>query len=168
MAVLVSDGICDQPRIPAILDAASFPKYTQQVLGKVRSFLLPEDESYPKWQHLQEKVSSLKGVPLLLIIDNVPLADPSRISEIQSILAEIADCRWIMLCSQDEGARTSDVGKVFPQPTQVLFIQDLPRKAIRELSRKRNDLLEDNDLLVSVRRLCESFESVAGPDGLSA
>ena len=128
----------------------------------------PRTNPDPKWQHLQEKVSSLKGVPLLLIIDNVPLADPSRISEIQSILAEIADCRWIMLCSQDEGARTSDVGKVFPQPTQVLFIQDLPRKAIRELSRKRNDLLEDNDLLVSVRRLCELFELVAGPDGLSA
>jgi predicted MPP superfamily phosphohydrolase len=143
-AVLASDGICDKPRLPAVIDASTIRRYPQQISGRVRGFLCPDDDSYPRLQALTEQLVSVRDLPLLLIIDNVVVRDKNRLAEIEKILREVPDCRWILLCVQDETTRTVDLAGAFSNPTVILFMQDLPRRAIREISRRRNELIDED------------------------
>jgi hypothetical protein len=144
LAVMVSDGVCDKPRLPGLIDASAIPKYPQQIYGRIRRFLCPEDETYPKWLTLRDMVKSLRDLPALIIVDNVSLDDKKRITEIEALLAQLPDIRWMFLCTQDATARTLDLAKVFSTPTETLFMLDLPRRSIRELSRRRNVLDDQN------------------------
>jgi hypothetical protein len=106
LTVMVSDGVCDKPRLPGLIEASTIPKYPLQVYGRIRRFLCPEDEAYSKWQTLRDMVESLRGLPVMVIVDNVPLDDRERITEIETTLAQLSDVRWIFLCMQDATTRT--------------------------------------------------------------
>jgi predicted MPP superfamily phosphohydrolase len=147
LAVNISEGIGDRLRLPAIIDFSELKRYPNSLVASVRDYLMPLDPNFPGHADIEPMFIGLKAHPFLLIIDNVNLEDKDKFECIEYLMAARPNDRWILLADDDSGSAivgAKSQGAVAASALhgkyERIHLQDLPRHAIREISRRRNEL----------------------------
>jgi hypothetical protein len=127
IAINVSEGLCDRPRIPIIFDAHTLPK-AREIRRLIRSYLGDFDGP-------ENLIHSVERCDLLIIVDNLTLTDRSQLSILERLRSDNPRIRW--MCFVDLGPEHYIYSPELPTSLkgfEGLFIHTLPRRAIRQIS----------------------------------
>lgn len=143
IAVYASEGRSDTLRIPALLDGRKLKPYENGLLNAIKAYLSPSEPDYPRLDKLEAALPQVRELPCLVIVDNVSIHDKSMAETIQELMALRPQDRWILL-TEGDGMFGDTFKSDHPfHNIQAVHFAPLPRRTIREISRRRNELGED-------------------------
>ena len=132
LSVLAAEGVIDRPRIPIIIDFCKLKRgecgLTRAIatyFGTLRQGLSVEDR--------------LKEGDFVIIVDNFPNALSQSVKDFIQLKAKYKLVRWILLSDSTIATPESSLGKDADFDIRVVHIQTLPRRLIRELSKRWTD-----------------------------
>jgi hypothetical protein len=127
IAIKISEGVSDRPRIPVVFDAQNFRR-TRDTRRLARSYLSDFDGP-------ENIIARLEKCDLLVIVDNLSLTDHSQLSALERLRNGAPGIRWICFLDEDPTALTlsPEIPASIEDFTR-LFIHSLPRRAIRKIS----------------------------------
>jgi len=162
LSVLASEGQADKVRIPALLQAGSLTRYPNQLRQRVRSYLTSNDADEASLEDFDLAMMEARSSARLLIIDDFNMDDKRHWETLSHLQAECSGDRWILLCADDVATRIRDSSDIAGNDFQVLYLLDLPRRHIREISRRRNELNEGDTVLL-MPRVMDRLQSAGLP-----
>ncbi len=138
VAVLTTEGLCDKDRVPFVVDYKSIVKGPHAIQDEFLSYF----KAAPNRVDFK-RLSSEKS--LLIIADNVDLQDLRNEQDLAKAMSEFPGCRWVLFASA-----TSFIGDTSRQALRGLVkhfhIRPLPRRAIREMSKRWCQITGNNDV----------------------
>ncbi len=130
LAVLVAEGTCDRPRVPAVVDFRDMKLSDYGLQRAVSTYF----GTVKKGLDLDK---AMTNGDLIIIVDNFSSRVKSERIELAEIIARYPNCRWIVLSdTKDDIDVSEDEDKNLLTSFRQVHIQTLPRKSIRELSRR--------------------------------
>ena len=130
MAVLVAEGTIDQARIPAVIDFRHFKLNTYGLTRAIATY-------YGATKQGLDIEASLKAGEFLMIVDNFSGHDKQVCDQLKMLIDKYPSCRWILLGDAKPGlidVEENEEDRI--SGFRAAYIQPLPRKSIRELSRR--------------------------------
>lgn len=128
-AIQCAEGITDHPRIPVVIDYRNFKHAAYGLKRAIHSYL---NGAMPS----TEIDAALADGEFLFLVDNFTGSDAANKEKFEKLIRENAHCRWFYFTDAQPGAmveaRRSDILEGFVR----VHIEDLPRKLIREMSRR--------------------------------
>jgi predicted MPP superfamily phosphohydrolase len=125
LAVQVTEGTCDRMRVPVVLDFRQIRMGHGALWRNVRNYLSDIEPAMLKRENILGS--------LLVILDNFQTGEESERRLFESLQQEAPRARWICL---GEEQLASMARPARPDGFEVAFIQQLPRRAIRQLSHR--------------------------------
>jgi len=126
LAVRVSEGVSDKPRIPAIV---SVPLTVKSAYEKtLKSFYSDADIAPAAMNH------AVKKLPWLVFLDDFNGGNPKHLKLLSDIRKEHPEHRLVIV---DSASHRKECREVLGDEVMVVDMELLPRKSIRQLSRAR-------------------------------
>lgn len=145
IATLVSEGTCDRVRVPLIVDHRKFHPNLYQLQKAAANYLGISKTGF-------DLEKSLEAGELFIIIDNYSGLDAKVKKSYEAFFEKYQKNRWILLADSRFGSTNQSVSdNDLIEGFEVASIRELPRKSIRELSRRwseKSDL--DNEKAFSM------------------
>jgi len=129
MAVLCAEGICDRPRVPVVLDFRQLKLNSHGLRRGIMAYL----SEAARGVDLNAAVSD---GDFIFFLDNFTIRNSAERAELERILEANSSCRWVCFADTTLGLIHQDRGYELPSGFREGVIEQLPRKSIRELSRR--------------------------------
>lgn len=130
IAVKVADGECDKPRIPLIIDYRTFGGNLYSIKRQAAGYLGVHGTGI-------DIEKALNAGNVLLILDNYSGQNSTAKANLQKLASSYPETRWILLADARMGGTNRAVdGNDLINGFVVAKIETLPRKSIRELTRR--------------------------------
>lgn len=129
IAVNVAEGLIDRPRIPVVIDFRQFKRNSYGLKKAINAYT----------QGLISAADTeglLTSGDFLFIVDNLDCNSSSEKAEVERIIAGIRNARWIVFVQSHSTHVLRDDKLNSLAGFDEIHIQQLPRKSIRELSRR--------------------------------
>ncbi|MEP4990043.1 MAG: metallophosphoesterase [Paracoccaceae bacterium] len=133
IATLISEGTCDKVRIPIIVDFRKFKPTLYSLKKEAANYLGISKQGF-------DLESALADGDLFIIVDNYSGHDSKTKSSYQEFLKTNPNNRWLLLADTRYGSTNpSTPDNDLIEGFRIANIRTLPRKSIRELSRRWSD-----------------------------
>ena len=129
IAVNVAEGLIDRPRIPVVIDFRQFKRNSYGLKKAINAYT----QGLISAADTEELLSS---GDFLFIVDNLDCNSSSEKAEVERIIAGIRNARWIVFVQSHSTHVLRDDKLNSLAGFDEIHIQQLPRKSIRELSRR--------------------------------
>lgn len=134
LAVRVSEGVTDAPRIPVVVDFQHLRPGSNPVRRAVRTYFI-ESAAYAHY------AESIEQKALILFIDNFDASDAVRVKELKKQIAKFQNIRWVIFADEPSLGFPISVMPDFPDADfRAIHILPLPRRSIRLLSQRWSKL----------------------------
>ncbi|MDR3405955.1 MAG: hypothetical protein P4L99_25945, partial [Chthoniobacter sp.] len=129
-AVIAAEGAIDRPRIPVVIDFREIKVSTYGLTRAIATYFGAAKQAL-------DVDARLEAGDFIIIVDNFTGRDPAARESMKALVDRFSACRWLLIADARPGLDTvqedeADVLSSF----RPVHIQSLPRKSIRELSRR--------------------------------
>jgi predicted MPP superfamily phosphohydrolase len=139
MAVLCAEGICDRPRVPVVIDFRQLKLNSHGVRRDIIAYL---NEAARR----VDLDAALQDGDFIFFVDNFTIRTSAEGAELKKLVEAFSSCRWVCFADAGLGLITQYRDHEFPSDFREVVIEQLPRRSIRELSRRWCEQIEaDSD-----------------------
>jgi hypothetical protein len=129
MAVLCAEGVCDRPRVPVVIDFRQLKRNIYGIKRATASYLGEAARGV-------NVDTALREGDFIFLLDNFTIQSATEGAESKRLFEGQSSCRWVCFTDAIPRPIDRDQEHEFLSGFREIVIEQLPRKSIRELSRR--------------------------------